>query len=51
MDTETKIVTCRNCQGSGEQIDLTAPDGLADCRQCHGAGERRVPLTRELVNV
>jgi len=51
MDTETKIRTCRDCGGSGEQINLSVPGGLEDCRQCHGQGSRRVPITRELVAV
>jgi hypothetical protein len=51
MDRETRIKTCRHCGGSGEQIDLSTPDGVRDCRGCPGStGERRVPITRELVS-
>jgi len=50
MERTTKIETCRDCGGSGEEIDLRSPDGVRDCRGCpRSAGRRRVPIQRELV--
>jgi DnaJ-class molecular chaperone len=48
--SDTKIRACRDCGGSGEQVNLSVPGAVEDCRQCRGAGARRVPVTRELVD-